>query len=117
MGSNGSSVSSKSTTKHRRPIRIRTCIAHKTRHHDSQLLRVVAAQPESAEIVLVPDPNRSLGGRGCWITPTLEAVELAEKRNAFRRALRVSAQVDTGPVRKYLAANPLDLEKRKKTEH
>lgn len=110
MDNNGLGAPSKSAAKHHRPIRIRTCIAHKTRHHDSHLLRVVVAQSESATVILVPDPNRNLSGRGCWITPTLEAVELAEKRNAFRRALRVSTQVDTGPVRKYLAANPLDLD-------
>lgn len=60
-------------------------------------------------------------GRGCWITPTLGALESAEKRKAISRALRVSAPVDTGPVRKYLATlcdEPReDLEMGKKTEH
>ena len=73
----------------KRVIRIRTCIASRQRQPDTP--------------VIVPDPQRSMPGRGCWITPTLAALELAEKRNAIGRALRVSAPVDTGPVRKYLA--------------
>ena len=78
----------------KRVIRIRTCIASRQRQPDAQ--HVIPP-------VIVPDPQRSMPGRGCWITPTLAALELAEKRNAIGRALRVSAPVDTGPVRKYLA--------------
>ncbi|GAA1475021.1 hypothetical protein CFELI_08405 [Corynebacterium felinum] len=82
-------------------IRIRTCIATRQQRSDKQLLRIVAG--EGTPTKLIPDPHRRLPGRGCWITPSLEAVEQAEKRKAFSRALRVSAAVDTGPVRKYLA--------------
>ena len=85
----------------KRVIRIRTCIASRQRQPDTQLLRLVAQHVIPP--VIVPDPQRSMPGRGCWITPTLAALELAEKRNAIGRALRVSAPVDTGPVRKYLA--------------
>lgn len=72
---------------------------------DAQLLRVVLDPADPARVI--PDPTRSLPGRGAWITPTLEAFELAETRRAFGRALRVSANVDTSDVRKYItdAAN------------
>lgn len=81
---------------------LRTCIA--TRHvlPDGHLLRVVRSVADPN--VVVPDPGRKLPGRGAWITPTLEALELAEKRHAFGRALRVSGQLDTGPVREYIKA-------------
>ena len=85
----------------KRVIRIRTCIASRQQQPDTQLLRLVAQR--GTPPVIVPDPQRDMPGRGCWITPTLDALELAEKRNAIGRALRVSAPVDTGPVRKYLA--------------
>lgn len=81
----------------RQSIRVRTCIATRTSHPDSELLRVVA-QGES----VFPDPARRMPGRGAWITPTLAAYNQAMKRHAFQRALRVSASVDTGPVQAYL---------------
>ncbi|MGV0352395.1 YlxR family protein [Corynebacterium confusum] len=87
-----------------RPIRLRTCIAHRTTHPDSELLRVVATTTAESTVIAVPDPQRSHPGRGAWIRPTLAAYELAEKRRAFGRALRVSAAVDTGQIRKYLEA-------------
>jgi predicted RNA-binding protein YlxR (DUF448 family) len=41
-------------------------------------------------------------GRGAWLTPTVEAYELAVKRRAFRRALRLERDPDTSAVREYL---------------
>ena len=65
---------------------IRTCIATRTALPASQLLRVVADPSNPGK--LLPDPKRSLPGRGAWITPTLQALETAETRRAFARALR-----------------------------
>lgn len=95
-------------------IPMRTCIATRRKLPQSELLRIVVLQG-SAE--LMADPDRKQPGRGCWITPSLDAFELAKKRKAFSRALRVSAPVDTNPVRKYLTALTLDLDNGKKTEH
>lgn len=85
-----------------RSPRLRTCIATRKVLPDTELLRVVC----SSEVgnVIVPDPGRRLPGRGAWITPTLHALDIAEKRQAFGRALRVSGQPDTGPVREYITA-------------
>ncbi|WP_245531604.1 YlxR family protein [Corynebacterium capitovis] len=69
--------------------------------HDTHLLRLVAAPDGSGRVL--PDPSRSLPGRGAWITPTLEAFELAEKRRAFGRALRLTAPPDVRDVRAYIA--------------
>lgn len=94
--------------------RLRTCIAHRTRRPDTELLRVVVENNDD-EVAprVVPDPHRRLPGRGAWLTPDLAAYELAQSRRAFARALRVSASVDTGPVREYLTTTQIV----RKTEH
>ena len=102
-------------TAERSPIRIRTCVATKQRHQDSELLRVVE-DPEHPGVIL-PDPQRRMPGRGAWLTPTVSALELAEQRRAFGRALRVSTKVDTGRVRTYLVDNAAGPEFTRKTEH
>ncbi len=80
----------------------RTCVATRRRCPDTQLLRVVIDPSDAQRARLIPDPRRRLPGRGAWITPDLGAMELAERRRAFARALRTSAPVDTGQVRQYL---------------
>ncbi|MDO4687250.1 MAG: YlxR family protein [Corynebacterium sp.] len=95
------------------PIRIRTCIATRKRMSDVDMLRVVL-DPLLPQTV-IPDPGRCLPGRGAWITPTLQALDLAEARRAFSRALRVSAPVDTGPVREFLTGHT--EHQPRKTEH
>ena len=81
--------------------RERTCIATRTRLPEGRLLRMVARRDSDATRV-VPDPRRRMPGRGAWITPTLEAWAVADKRRAFGRALKVSATADANPVREYL---------------
>ncbi len=82
--------------------RVRTCIATRTRHPEAELLRLTADPADSH--MIVPDPRRRAPGRGAWITPTLDALDLAEKRRAIARALKVSAPVDTSRVRAFLEA-------------
>lgn len=102
-----------------RPIRIRTCIATREQLPDTRLLRVVADPDTPGRVV--PDPSRSLPGRGAWIKPTLDALELAEGRRAFARALRMSpaasAAVDVSQVRTYLVHATNDPHDDRKTEH
>ncbi|WP_295624194.1 YlxR family protein [uncultured Corynebacterium sp.] len=81
--------------------RERTCIATRSRRPEGRLLRMVARRDGDATRV-VPDPRRRMPGRGAWITPTLDAWEVAQKRRAFGRALKVSAHADANPVREYL---------------
>jgi len=63
----------------------------------ASLLRVVVAGG-----VLVVDPERRLPGRGASVHLDLACVDLADKRRAFVRALRVNGPLDADPVRKYL---------------
>ncbi|MFC3851156.1 YlxR family protein [Corynebacterium hansenii] len=81
--------------------RERTCIATRAKLPEGRLLRMVARRDGDATRV-VPDPRRRMPGRGAWITPTLEAWAVADKRRAFGRALKVSANADANPVREYL---------------
>jgi predicted RNA-binding protein YlxR (DUF448 family) len=69
---------------------VRTCIGCRTRAETSTLLRVVAQGGE-----VVPDPSATLPGRGAWVHPTIECVELAARRRAFGRAFRVSTALGT----------------------
>ncbi|WP_245532942.1 YlxR family protein [Corynebacterium ulceribovis] len=74
------------------------CIATRQRRPESELLRIVAENRDDS-VIAVPDPQRRLPGRGAWLTPTIEAWEIAQQRRAFSRALKVSAKVDANPVR------------------
>ncbi|MFC6316717.1 YlxR family protein [Corynebacterium gerontici] len=85
----------------------RTCIATRTTTDPQHLLRLVS-QPIDGTCFIVPDPQRKLGGRGAWITPTVEALEEATRRRAFARAFRVSMPIDTGHVRDYLLQHDPD---------
>ena len=63
------------------------------------LLRVVAVGD-----TLVPDPAGRLPGRGASVHLDLRCVDLAEKRRAFPRALRLAGPLAVLPVREHVAA-------------
>ncbi|MBZ8178021.1 DUF448 domain-containing protein [Corynebacterium poyangense] len=84
----------------RRHTPCRTCVGTRQKLPTDQLLRVVV-DPDSPGR-LIPDPRRRLPGRGAWLRPTLQAFELAEKRRAWRRALRLPGGVDTSEIRAYV---------------
>ncbi|KTR03806.1 YlxR family protein [Curtobacterium sp. 1P10AnD] len=77
---------------------VRTCIGSRRRAPRSSLLRVVAL----GDGRVVADPKAVMPGRGAWLTPTVDAYELAVKRRAFRRALRLDREPDTSSVLEYL---------------
>ncbi|WP_408661769.1 YlxR family protein [Jatrophihabitans sp.] len=92
---------------------MRTCIGCRQRAPAADLLRVVAGPPASSgagdssspprqPVQVLPDPRRRASGRGAWLHPVLGCMELAERRRAFGRALRSTAQLDTSPVRTYV---------------
>ncbi|EPD69889.1 hypothetical protein HMPREF1219_00834 [Corynebacterium pyruviciproducens ATCC BAA-1742] len=83
-----------------RRVRQRTCIATRKTVADTELLRVVHDQGTPSRVI--PDPRRRLPGRGAWLAPTMEAYEIAEKRQAFGRALRIGRKPDTSLVREYI---------------
>ena len=68
---------------------VRTCLGCRQRSDKTSLLRVVARDGD-----VVPDPSRTLPGRGGWVHPTRECIDTAITRKAFGRALRVSTALD-----------------------
>lgn len=65
-----------------------------------------AADGADARLRLRPDPSARLPGRGAWLHPSLDCFDLALRRRAFGRALRVrpGAALDADPVREHLVA-------------
>lgn len=84
--------------------RMRMSIASRARLPESRLLRVVLDPADSSRVIA--DPLRRLPGRGAWIEPDPAALELAERRGAFARALRVPHPVDTRHVHDHLTRTP-----------
>ncbi|WP_275296141.1 YlxR family protein [Jiangella ureilytica] len=68
----------------------------------SELLRVVAGGA-GAERALVPDLGGRLPGRGAYLHPSQECLDLAEHRRAFSRALRAEGPLDGAELRRWLA--------------
>ncbi|WP_349259808.1 YlxR family protein [Jatrophihabitans sp.] len=109
---------------------IRTCVGCRQRASAVDLLRVVVAPDaigkaahqaparstsgarSSSEplgggpvaLPVVPDPRRRIPGRGAWVHADPGCVELAQRRRAFGRALRVPGPVDPSGVLEYVAA-------------
>nr|WP_267896177.1 YlxR family protein [Intrasporangium calvum] len=72
----------------------------------SALLRVVAVTDGdtrgSTPVHLRPDPRHQMPGRGAWLHPRTDCFELAVRRKAFGRALRLQAPVDVSAVAQHL---------------
>ena len=76
---------------------VRTCVGCRVRDAKPALLRVVVLDG-----VLTVDPRRRLPGRGASVHPDPVCVDLADKRRAFPRALRVPGPLDATPVREHV---------------
>ena len=80
-------------TKH---IPIRTCIATGEKKGKSELMRFVLT-PDGK---LVVDPKDKEKGRGANLTMTLEAFDIAIKKHAFERALKLKHRLTEMEVEK-----------------
>ncbi len=78
---------------------VRTCVGCRQRAAADELLRVVAQEGAA-----VPDPSHRLPGRGAHVHPVVGCLDLAEKRRAFPRALRVAGPLDASAVRVHVEA-------------
>ncbi|MDT0310206.1 YlxR family protein [Streptomyces sp. DSM 44917] len=75
----------------------RTCVGCRQRSARDGLLRVVMAGDRC-----VPDLRGTLPGRGAYLHPVPECLELAVRRRAFPRALRVQGPLDCGELRRVI---------------
>ena len=63
---------------------------------------MTAGSDANGRPVVVPDPTATAHGRGAHLHPTSECYDLAVRRKAFTRALRLGAGPSAAPVGKYL---------------
>ncbi|MGW3495498.1 YlxR family protein [Streptomyces sp. NPDC001020] len=75
----------------------RTCVGCRERAAKNELLRIVAI-----EDACVPDPRGTLPGRGAYVHPAPACLDLAVRRRAFPRALRVPGPLDIKALRQYV---------------
>lgn len=68
----------------------RMCIVTRESGSPETLLRFVAA-PDGT---VVPDLKRALPGRGCWVSPSRQAVDKAVAKKLFARALKRDVKAD-----------------------
>ncbi|MDQ6658944.1 MAG: YlxR family protein [Actinomycetota bacterium] len=95
----------------------RTCVGCREKGRPDVLLRVVANPTGDVEgsardvVMVVPDPKRRTPGRGAWIHPDSECLQMAQRRRAFARALRVrTGAIDTQQLQSYLSDQAANTE-------
>ena len=70
-----------------RRVPVRTCVACRTSGGKRGLLRIVRL-PEGAGVAV--DPTGKQSGRGAYVCPTSVCIELAIKRKALERSLKIT---------------------------
>lgn len=83
---------------------VRTCIGCRERAAKSELLRVVAGSDAHGRPAVVPDPKATAPGRGAHLHRDQGCYDLAVRRKAFIRALRLGQGLPSDPVGEYVAA-------------
>ena len=86
---------------------VRTCIGCRKRAAKSELLRVTGGSGPDGQMVVVPDPDGTAPGRGAHLHPTTGCYDLAARRKAFSRALRITpgaGGISSVPVGEYVAS-------------
>jgi hypothetical protein len=73
----------------------------RTRASTTELVRVTAAG-DRTPVLVTPDVSGSAPGRGAHLHPTIVCLDLAERRRAFGRALRVEGAADVRLVRRLI---------------
>jgi len=81
---------------------VRTCVGCRVRAAKSELLRVTAGSDTHGRQVVLPDPAATAQGRGAHLHPTTDCLDLAVRRKAFGRALRVPSGLCSTAVEVHL---------------
>lgn len=72
---------------------IRTCIGCRERVDKTDLVRFTAIRHDTSWVI-TPDTDVSHPGRGAHLHPTAQCLDLAGRRNAVRRSLKIEGEVD-----------------------
>ena len=81
---------------------VRTCVGCRARVPQTDVVRVVARPKQadrSGEWIAWLDPDRRLPGRGAYLHLSLNCLDLAERRRALPRALRLTGSLDVVELR------------------
>lgn len=73
---------------------LRTCIGCR-RHEDQNLLVRLALDPSTETRSVTVDLRRRLPGRGAWLHPATDCLQVALRRRAFHRAFRGPVETDS----------------------
>ena len=88
---------------------VRTCVGCRKRELAVELLRVVAVDsvdgPGNGPSAVTVDTARKLPGRGAWLHLDPQCLDAAIRRQAFRRALRITGSPDTTAVVEHVSAH------------
>lgn len=89
-------------------IPVRTCIGCRGRAAKTELVRITATSGDHGTTVATVDLRGAAQGRGAHLHPSTACFDLAVRRRAFGRALRVPDGIDVAPVRQWLASLDTD---------
>lgn len=81
---------------------VRTCVGCRQREPQFSVVRVVARPKQvgrSDEWTVWLDLDRQFPGRGAYLHPSLKCLDLAERRRALSRALRLHGVLDVSVLR------------------
>ncbi|WP_366916026.1 YlxR family protein [uncultured Nocardioides sp.] len=81
---------------------VRTCVGCRGRAAAGELLRVTVGTDAQGHQAVVPDPGRTATGRGAHVHLDRSCYDLAIRRKAFPRALRVPGPLATEGVERLL---------------
>ncbi|MBA3311002.1 MAG: YlxR family protein [Nocardioidaceae bacterium] len=83
---------------------VRTCVGCRERAAKSDLLRVAVAGGGTTRFA-VPDERGRMAGRGAHLHPTSACLDLAERRRALPRALRLEGPLDLSGLRSWIESH------------
>ncbi|MGL5826049.1 MAG: YlxR family protein [Nocardioides sp.] len=80
------------------------CVGCRERAAKRELLRIVVGAEVGDRLVAMPDPTATAVGRGAYLHPRTVCYEVAVRRRALSRALRLEAGSGTAAVAEYVAS-------------
>lgn len=81
-------------------VPVRTCVGCREKAPRAHLLRIVSSgSPARLQV----DPSATLPGRGAWLHPSLQCVDLALRKKALRKSLRLPLSGEDSELRTQIA--------------